>query len=883
MNKYNQQHVINKLKEEIEFDHINEDETNSLETIVTTKKVIKKEHVYKKPSDCSYISKFIDFNRSVESFKLVMSVFKEGILQYERDPEIYIQYWNHLHGIKKFITKNNKCFYDEDSKELIEKIDYLSLKVLTKCTNLPKSFFMKYLIYNATFTYEKDHTNISNNDNNDKRNNNETVDLLMLDTKNRAIQYHISALNYLKNLMVVLKNLETQVDIENAMIVNDNLTNILTKGENEFRNFLKAFNYSKESLELCILFFRYSMNRADVAEQYLVMLEENENCNEREKEIDNINPGYEKSERMSSSMNSDMIARKTKILRVNMLHKCQHPMFKLLRYIQILTTFAIIIGTVGIYLYMDCFATVHNNVYLYVISSRSPSVCSNVKRNIRLYSLQAASGESPYNSEFYKALENEKYFIHEIYIKNIYKVQFTSTYGEYTYHPLSGGIIDEPRDINYFKTLEKMLTKIGIVLDQSNSTEILTPEYLNNKHIRYFNLNSRERFGKPFIRSLVLRNEFLQNMLITHEQTFYYILAVISVFMLYIITFIIIPNSNANYKFIKSIVSLYKNLPPSYFNDQSNEYNEQIHEVCENYDTQDEGLGRSRTKKSYSTTKRVKFSFLAYCLIVTVSLLAPLLTVFIYKTKSQNLIDYMVNSNMRSYRIAAINLYITEHILQDGNYYGKGEPLSLIMENLNKLQTLEAELKEGVYGGPFSIFDSINNNPGCYRSTYLAHECDQIKYNEYYTKELSDSSTDYMMVEYINKVNEFISNAPDLYYDLQDPVDIKEAFDYIMNDPYVQAIKYLGFDITGHIDAMNELGTQYISDLVVKYEYITLIFHIVGSFVIFFTFFIFVSKPIKRQLRLIDALTNITFSIPSTIYNSIPKIKNFIENGNIEL
>jgi len=122
-----------------------------------------------------------------------------------------------------------------------------------------------------------------------------------------------------------------------------------------------------------------------------------------------------------------------------------------------------------------------------------------------------------------------------------------------------------------------------------------------------------------------------------------------------------------------------------------------------------------------------------------------------------------------------------------------------------------------------------------------------------------------------------------LYYDLQDPVDIKEAFDYIMNDPYVQAIKYLGFDITGHIDAMNELGTQYISDLVVKYEYITLIFHIVGSFVIFFTFFIFVSGPIKRQLRVIDVLTNITFSIPSTVYNSIPKIKNFIENGNIEL
>jgi len=117
---------------------------------------------------------------------------------------------------------------------------------------------------------------------------------------------------------------------------------------------------------------------------------------------------------------------------------------------------------------MDCYSTVHNNIYLYVVSSRSPSCSSNVKRNVRLLSLQAASGENPYGGEFYSVLKNENYFIHDIYIANIYKVQFTSTYGEYTFHPVRSGLIDFPRDINYFKTLEKMQRKIGIILAQGN-------------------------------------------------------------------------------------------------------------------------------------------------------------------------------------------------------------------------------------------------------------------------------------------------------------------------------------------------------------------------------------------------------------------------------
>jgi len=154
--KYNQQHVISKLKEQIEIEHIPDDEERSIETIVTEKRVIKKEKVYIRPSDCAYVSKFIMKNRSLQGFGLVHSLFKEGVFQYERIPEIYLQYWYFLHGIRRFIAVNRICFDKEDTEELLNKINYVSEKALNKCANLSRSLILKFLVYNATFIYEID-------------------------------------------------------------------------------------------------------------------------------------------------------------------------------------------------------------------------------------------------------------------------------------------------------------------------------------------------------------------------------------------------------------------------------------------------------------------------------------------------------------------------------------------------------------------------------------------------------------------------------------------------------------------------------------------------------------------------------------------------------
>jgi len=59
--------------------------------------------------------------------------------------------------------------------------------------------------------------------------------------------------------MESLKNLETNEDIDISMRVNDSLIEILKNGETLFKKLVLNSNYSKESLELYILFLRNSM------------------------------------------------------------------------------------------------------------------------------------------------------------------------------------------------------------------------------------------------------------------------------------------------------------------------------------------------------------------------------------------------------------------------------------------------------------------------------------------------------------------------------------------------------------------------------------------------------------------------------------------------
>lgn len=68
-------------------------------------------------------------------------------------------------------------------------------------------------------------------------------------------------------------------------------------------------------------------------------------------------------------------------------------------------------------------------------------------------------------------------------------------------------------------------------------------------------------------------------------------------------------------------------------------------------------------------------------------------------------------------------------------------------------------------------------------------------------------------------------------------------------------------DILGFIDQMTDVAINHIIFLVNRFKRISLITHIASSLIIFISFFIFITIPIKKQLLAIDSLVNITFSI----------------------
>ncbi|ORX81371.1 hypothetical protein BCR32DRAFT_268314 [Anaeromyces robustus] len=849
--------------------------------------MIKRENVYYKPSDCSYISKFILYNRSVEAIYLLDSIFKEGINQFDNLPEIYIQYWFFLHGIRVFVSLNKLCYKDDNIEELINNINYTTNKILYKCSSISKSFFTKYMVYNAILSYESDKSILFESESGDKKVKSNISDFELVELKDRSIQYHLAGLNYIKVLMSTLKTIETPADIESAMIINDELTEILHEAERHFQIFVTKYNYSKESLELYVLFLKYSMNRNDLVDYYIQMLDENENCEtndnkpENKKKKDQTN---EKSDKLSSSMTSDNENRRFKILRNNALHRCQQPLYKLLKIMQIITILAIIIRIAGNVIYLSSFSNIVSYINIYTVAAQSPVIISHIKYAVRLFSMVTAAGIDPTDTVFTSIIDRNLNYLEYEYIPKIYKVHTIEPQGFFTVNPVDTGVIDRVLNMNYFKTLMKIDRKGRIILGRLNNTDIRIPDYLENKDIRYFIENSKGQFGSLLLDSIDMTYNKISNVVSRHMDSFFIIAAIVLVFMLYVIFRIIIPYTNKSYNFVKSVILMYRTLPSNYFDEQFSEYSNQIEEICYNYDVEDKGLGKKKKKTKKASTKGIKTSFILYCFFVTLLLLFPFTTVFLYNSECNNLMNLLVHSTKRGYYISSINIYSTETILNDETYYKSGEALRMMIDRGEQLQTLENNIKSGKYGGKspleYSIFDSLNDNPGCIRIEQLKFQCDEREFTEYYTKQLAESPINYLMIEYINKFNEFVNLDMEKHsFNIKDPNDILQMLTIATTDPYINTFLSLSEDIQGHIDIMNEIGTNYLIKEANFYSYISLISHSICSLLIVITFFIFISRNIKKQLRVMDVLTNNIFSLPSSVYNLSPTVKNFIFNG----
>jgi len=129
------------------------------------------------------------------------------------------------------------------------------------------------------------------------------------------------------------------------------------------------------------------------------------------------------------------------------------------------------------------------------------------------------------------------------------------------------------------------------------------------------------------------------------------------------------------------------------------------------------------------------------------------------------------------------------------------------------------------------------------------------------------------MTEYLNRLNEFVGNTEFSYSYVDDPDQLSEVLEKILNHPFIKFHNNIVHDIAGHTYRYIEKAHVFLIDKVNKMLRIAFIIHMIISIIIVSLFMIYITRQIKQQLYLMDVLMNIIFSVPLPVYRSSTKLQ----------
>ncbi|ORY53934.1 hypothetical protein LY90DRAFT_647888, partial [Neocallimastix californiae] len=449
---FNKQNIIDRLREELD-ERYNEDNLNkSLDTIVYEKKIYKKEKCFRSYEEATYLSKFILYNRTKESFTLIISLFKQCINEYRRVPYVYIDFWLYLHSIRCFISKNN-IFY-EDAISEINYINKIMDRILYNLTNLELNLKLKYLVYFMSFCNEMDKPQLITSKDSVNANN---FELKLI--KNQVLDYHIKSLHGIQNFGNAIKNLNGQIEINSAQNIYDESIKVLILAEKSYALYVNKFGYLRETLQLYSLFLNNVMGNPEQSDEFLNILSNNEvEANDKK------GKKYEKSEGISS-LKGDSSKRK-RILKKNLLSKCQKPLYNFYKKGQYLLLLAMILGIIFNFINVNIYSTIESHLETMYIGYQAPYIISRVKSDIRYISVGMAANETKFTSECVEDLKNNFKFLKNSYIPSIYDRHSLDKFNLYTVDCYSKYTIEETYDQNYFQNLMRIMKYITKILDK---------------------------------------------------------------------------------------------------------------------------------------------------------------------------------------------------------------------------------------------------------------------------------------------------------------------------------------------------------------------------------------------------------------------------------
>ncbi|KAG4106217.1 hypothetical protein H8356DRAFT_1628065 [Neocallimastix lanati (nom. inval.)] len=918
--KYQEKQIVRNIRKTTSIDELknspeklkNNKIFTSIERI-TKETYIKKEiKVFNSISECEIACRFLRTNRDFEAYLLMKKLFEEGINQYTHDADIYITAWFYMYSMKIFYKKNN----------LLQKYDielFNGNYMLNTAMELKLNMRQRYLINRAV-----DYIEIEKKENAKSITSNEVSSSLKLEElKLSAVGAHINGLKEIKELFVKLRNSTNNKDVLSYLANIRRISFYRNSANSQYKTITRHFTDAKDVIKVYILFLLDVMNDDEAANRYIqnignVKLNDknflNNSNNEMEAQEINININTEKksdvekksgnfknnsnlnnsfsnslisltqSENISVSSGISKDIRKKITLKRLMARKFIHPIKQYKNYVNILIALFIIIFSIEIIYVLYVYQFAENNIFDINLNINIPGTIMEAAGNIRLLALSLIIGDIPTYQIYKEAADGDLYILQDLNFINVDKNMRNTISDSPLFVPVGEYAFDTVEVIPIADSFKKLVTNLKYVVNREMLRKNETYEdILYEPHFRYFIVNSKSNFENAFKASKnVLGNMVLQKFKIMEIIGFSLeiLLSIITIIMIYI-CFVSLKRTINKTSF--NIFKMFKYLSKDNFEDIITNYEEKIETLCENFEIDKDITNNSLRNKNKKRIidKVLIFSFI----IIFIIIVAFFVPVYNSIKEISDLLKIVDKSSDRFALIKGIQLYTYEVIYQDRSIFVENEPQRILNDYINRIKTIQNELKSGSYGGPtfnkYPSLDFITKENGCHRM-YYDPSCNFMFYDISYgfTEEAATLPLDQLISEYLYHLENFIIDANNGEF-IQLPFTSKEnieiLFRQVLNDKFFRLQEKLINNIVGDFLVLHDNLTSY-SNIILNNQIELIIYLVIFGILALLIIDIFVLNRIfNDSIKEMESIVSFVFLIPQKIINKNEKFRSFLE------
>ncbi|ORX40436.1 hypothetical protein BCR36DRAFT_223478, partial [Piromyces finnis] len=170
------------------------------------------------------------------------------------------------------------------------------------------------------------------------------------------------------------------------------------------------------------------------------------------------------------------------------------------------------------------------------------------------------------------------------------------------------------------------------------------------------------------------------------------------------------------------------------------DYEEKIETLCQSFDLDKENYETNIKSKLMNGNSNNNLKLILSLFAILIYIIIAMLPVINTVTDSHDVLSILSKSSDRYSILMSIQHFTYEVINQDRSIFLEDEPNRILNDLVNKIETIQDELKSGSYGGPtfnkYPFVDDVIKENGCHRLA-LAHSgttCDDVIYDSSYGK-----------------------------------------------------------------------------------------------------------------------------------------------------